>query len=187
MKLRQFVVLWQIFFEKFGEPIHAKYKHEAAMINEFTKLNPLLNPPGDLVKWCIRIVLNKTTLILKNMALDLIVTKLRELFPDTFIVYTPENSKQIVLRIYLRNTMFKGKIETNDVKAVKDEILNTIIRGVDGITNTKVIKMIRNKVNQDGSISINDNAWGIMTNGTNMRGIMSNKYIDRYRTITDAI
>lgn len=187
MKLRQFVVLCQVFFEKFGEPVHGKYKHETALVGEFTKLNPLLTPPGDLVKWCIRMVLDKTTLILKNMSLDLIVTKLRELFPDTFIVYTPENAKQIVFRIYMRNTMFKGQIVTNDVKEIKDNILDTIIRGVDGITNATVVKMVRNKLNADGSIVRNDNAWAIVTNGTNMRGIMRNKYIDRYRVITDAI
>lgn len=187
MRLKQFVALWQIFFEKFGEPIHTKYAAETSMITEFTKLNPLLTPPGDLVKWCLRIVLNKTTLILKNMALELIITKLRELYPDTFIVYTPENASQIIIRIYLRNNMFKGQIGTNDVKAIKDNILDTIIRGVDGITNTSVVKMIRNKINADGSIGRADNIWGISTNGTNMRGIMGNKFVDKYRVITDAI
>lgn len=187
MKLQQFVVLWQIFFEKFGEPIHSKTKHEVTLIQEFAKLNPLLTPPGDLVKWCIRMVLNKTTLILKNMSLDLIVTRLREVFPDTFIVYTPENSKQIILRIYMRNTMFKGHITTDDIKYIKDSVLGTIIRGVDGIINTNVIKMIRNKINPDGSVSRNDNIWGITTNGTNMRGILSNKHIDKYAVQTDAI
>jgi DNA-directed RNA polymerase beta' subunit len=187
MRFKQFVTSWQIFFEKYGEPIHSAYKHETAFIAEFTTLNPLLAAPGDLIKWCIRIALNKTTLILKNMSLDLIITKLREIFPDVFIVYTPENAKQIVLRIYMRNNMFKGAITTNDVKALKESILDTIIRGVDGITNTSVVKMIRNMVNPDGSISRNDNAWGIQTRGTNMRGILGNKFIDRYRVLTDAI
>lgn len=187
MKFQQFVVLWQVFFEKYGEPVHSKYKHESNMIAEFAKLNPLIAPPGDLVKWCIRIVLNKTTLILKNMALELIITRLREAFPDTFIVYTPENSKQVVIRIYMRSTMYKGPISTNDVVAWKDSILDTIIRGVDGIVNTNVVKMIRNKINPDGSISRNDNLWGISTNGTNMRGILTNKYVDKYNVQTDAI
>ena len=187
MKLRQFVILWQIFFEKYGEPIHPKYKHESTMINEFTKFNPLLKPPGDLVKWCIRLVLNKTTLILKNMSLELIITKLRESFHDVYIVYTPENSKQIVLRIYLRNTLFKGQIETKDVINIKDQFVDTIIRGVDGIMSTNVTKLVRNKISDDGSIVRNENIYGIMTVGTNLYGIMSNKYIDTSSVITDAI
>lgn len=187
MTYRQFVVLWQVFFEKYGQPVHPDYVGETAMIAEFTKKNPLLNVPGDLVKWCIRFVLNKTTLILKNMSLDLIITKLRETFPDTFIVYTPENSTQIVIRIYMRNTMFRGEVNINNVKNIKDQVLSTIIRGVDGITNTNVVKMIRNKINDDGSVTRGDNIWGISTNGTNMPGVLSNKYIDRYSLQTDAI
>ncbi|QYB17636.1 DNA-directed RNA polymerase subunit beta [Pacmanvirus S19] len=187
MKFHQFVVMWQVFFEKYGEPTHSKYKDERKMIAEFTKLNPLLIPPGDLIKWCIRFTLNKTTLILKNMSLDLIITKLRELYPDTFIVYSPENASNIVIRIYMRNTMFKGQVSLDDIIKQKETILNTIIRGVDGIINTTVVKMIRNKINPDGSVSRNDNLWGISTVGTNIRGILANKFVDKYKVQTDAI
>ncbi len=187
MKLRQFVVLWQIFFEKYGEPVHPRYTGETAIIDEFAKFNPLLTPPGDLVKWCIRMVLNKTTLILKNMSLELIIMRLRETFPDTYIVYTPENSKQIVLRIYLRNTLFKGHIETADVKLVKDQILGTIIRGVEGIANTSVDKKIKNRIGADGAIVRTEDTFVITTNGTNLRGIFSNRFVDAYNVQTDAI
>ena len=187
MKLYQFVVQWQVFFEKYGDPVHSKYIGEKQMIAEFTKHNPLLTPPGDLIKWCIRLTLNKTTLILKNMSLDLIITKLRELYPDTFIVYTPENASNIVIRIYMRNTMFKGQVATDDITKIKDSILETIIRGVDGIINTNVVKMIRNKIDADGAVVRNDNLWGISTVGTNTRGILSNKFVDKYKVQTDAI
>lgn len=187
MKFRQFIVLWQIFFEKYGEPIHSQYAGEANLIADFNKQNPLISPPSDLIKWCIRIVLNKTTMILKNMSLELIVTRLREVFPDTYIVYTPENAPQIILRIYLRTSMFKGAILLTDIKYIKDSIINTIIRGVDGIINTNVVKMIRNKVLPDGSIQRNDNIWGILTNGSNLKGILANKFVDKYRVQTDAI
>lgn len=186
MRLRQFVVQALIFFEKYKEIIHPRFKQENAMMEEFERMNPLLTPPGDLIKWCIRLVLNKTTLILKNMSLELIITRLRDLFPDTFIVYTPENAKQIVIRIYMRNSMFKSQIELNDIKYVKDQVLGTNIRGVDGILNTSVITMMRSRVNADGSVSKYD-AFAITTNGTNMRGIFSNKYVDKYRVRTDAI
>lgn len=187
MKFRQFVTVWQIFFEKFGEPRHSKYLHESAHIAGFLKLNPLCTPPGDLTKWCIRFAINKTTLILKNMSLELIITRLREVFPDTFIVSTPENSQQVVIRCYMRSVMFKGVITTPLVKTICVELLDTIIRGVEGITNTTVVKMLRNKINDDGSCSRNENLWGITTNGTNMRGIFGNRYVDKYKTITDSI
>ncbi len=187
MKFRQFVTVWQIFFEKFGEPKHSKFIHEAEQIADFLKLNPIITPPGDLTKWCIRFAINKTSLILKNMSLDLIVTKLREAFPETFIIHTPENSQQVVIRCYMRSVMFKGTITTAIVGVIRESLLNTIIRGVEGITNATVVKMLRNKINVDGSCSRNDAIWGITTNGTNMRGIFGNKFVDKYKTITDSI
>jgi len=187
MRLHQFVTLWQVFFEKYGEPIHPLYSAESVLISEFMKVNPLLNPPGDLIRWCIRMVLNKTSLILKNMSLELIISKLRETFPDIFIVYTPENSKQIILRIYMKNSLFKSTITTNTVLSVKESLLNTIIRGIEGINNADVVEMLRNRITDDGSITRAKNVWGIRTSGTNMRGVMCNRYIDTSKIHTDAI
>lgn len=187
MKFHQFVSSWQIFFEKFGEPIHPQYAHEVNMLKDFARHNPLLTPPADLIKWCIRLSLNKTALILKNMALELLVIKLKEAFPEIYIVYTPENAKEVVLRVYLKATMFKGQIATDDLKAIKDNILKTIIRGVDGITNTQVVKMIRNKIMPDGSVVRDDNNWGISANGSNLRGIFAIAGVDKSRVHTDAI
>ncbi len=187
MKFGRFVTDWQIFLEKFGEPVHSKWRHETALIKEFLKLNPLLSPPGDLVKWCIRFALNKTTLILKNMSMELIISKLRETFPDVFIVYTPENVKSIVIRVYMRSAMYKGAVDTDSVKAWKDLMIDTIIRGVDGVTNASVEPMLRNKINPDGSISRDTNVFGIVTSGTNLKGILYNKYVDKYNIHSDAI
>jgi DNA-directed RNA polymerase beta' subunit len=187
MKLRQFVVLWQVFFEKFGEPTHPQYKEESKMVGEFMRANPLLTQPGDLIKWCLRIVLNKTTLILKNMSLELIITRLRETYPDLYIVYTPENVKQIVIRVYFRNAVFKGHVETGEIETYAETLLNTIVRGVDGIVSTEVKKVVRNKVDESGAIVKKDNVYAIVTNGTNLSGIYRNKFVDVSRVQTDAI
>lgn len=186
MNLRQFVMVWQIFFEKYGEPVHPKYIHEKKMIEEYQKFNPLMTPPNDLVKWCVRFVLNKTTMILKNMNLELIISRLRESFPDVFVVYTPENAKQIVIRVYIKSTMFKS-IEQSNIESLKDDLLNTIIRGIEGVKIATVTKMIRNKVNADGSIARDSNRFGISTQGTNLTGVMKLKGVDPYAVQTDAI
>ncbi len=187
MRFRQFVTGLQIFFEKYREIVHPQYIHDQEMLVNFAKYNPLLTPPGDLTKWCIRFMINKTNLILKNMSLELIIARLRELFPDTFIVYSPENAQHIIIRVYTRVSMFKGIITLGEVKELKTALMDTIIRGVDGITVASVVKMLRNKINEDGSVSRDDNIYGISTQGTNMQGIFSNKFVDKYRVQTSAI
>jgi DNA-directed RNA polymerase beta' subunit len=187
MTFRQFVTSTQVFFEKYGEPVHSKTKHEIAMFDEFSRNNPLLKPPGDLSKWCIRFVLNKTSMILKNMPLELMINKLRDSFPDIFIVYSPENANIIIVRVYMKMVMFKGVIETADILEISKEIMKLNIRGVDRITNTTVVKMMRTMIQPDGSMVRDENQWGILTSGTNLRGVFKNVYVDRDRVHTDAI
>ena len=188
LTMRQFGVYWQIFYEKFGDPIHEAYKHEKVMIENFVKFNPLIPPPSDLLKWCIRIVLNKTTLILKNISLEFIIAKIREMFTNIYCVYTPENAKQIVLRIYIRNTEFKNIADESDIRYKGNLILDSIIRGVKGIINADLIDpIIRNKIDETGKIVRDSNRNGIKTLGTNMYEVLKNKYIDTLRVQTDSI
>jgi DNA-directed RNA polymerase beta' subunit len=186
MNFKQFVVLAQIFFEKYGEPVHEKYVSEKSMIAEFQKYNPLLTPPADLNRWCIRFVLNKTAMILKNINLELIANKLREVYPDTYIVYTPENARQIIMRVYIKSTMFRT-VEQKEIERLKRAMLDTTIRGVDGIRIATVTKMIRHKLNGDGSIARYTDRWGVTTLGTNMVGVMEMAGVDPYTCQTNAI
>ena len=187
LTLKQFGIYWQIFYEKFGEPIHELYKGEKDMIKDFLKYNPLLQPPSDLLKWCIRIVLNKTTLILRNISLEYIVTKIRDTFPTVYCVYSPESAKQIILRIYIRNVEFKTIVDEIDIKNKASEILNILIRGVEGIINAEAKELIRNKIDEEGKIVRDKNRYGIITLGSNIYGVLKNKYIDPLKVQTDSI
>lgn len=185
MRMGLFVTTWQTFFEKFAEPVHSMYEHERELCSEFQKMNPLLKPPGDLVRWCIRFVLNKSTLILKNMSLSMIISRMREAFPDAYFIYSKETDPQIVIRVYMRNSMFKSAITAPDVRKIKDELLNTIIRGVEGIVNAAVVKSIRNTVQPDGSVKAQEQ-YAITTNGCNFRGVMAVDGIDTLGVLSDA-
>lgn len=200
MHLRQFVTRWQIYFEKYGEPVHPATAHERALIQEFAKYNPLLTPPSDLVKWCIRITLDRTTMILKNMPLDLIVSRLRALYPDLYLVYAPENiragttadagANALILRVYMRTLCFKTATNLSAVADIKNKLLNTIIRGINGIQSAEVVRMIRSHVTPAGAIeTVPDSAaqWGIKTLGTNLAGTMFTKHIDLTQIQTSAI
>lgn len=188
MKLGSFVRLSQISYEKFGEPVTDQYKHEAdSLIKPFIQQNPLLKVPGDLLKWCIRMVLNKTTMIFKNMTLENIVTKLRDVYPELYIVYSSENAKEVIIRVYIRNTFFKAHVEQEAIEDLLDTLHNTIIRGVDKILSAKVTKLMRHEVSDDGSLQRTQNKFCIQTLGTNMADMFKVAAIDPYQIQTDAI
>ncbi|AMN83579.1 DNA-directed RNA polymerase subunit A'' [Faustovirus] len=190
MALNYFVTSWQVFFEKYGEPKHPKYAPEAAMIAEFNKFNPLLKPPSDLIRWCIRLQLNRVNMILKSMSVEVIVRKLRTVYPDLYIVYSPENAPTPIIRIYMRNILFSSSINTDTVNALRETVMATTIRGVQGVisahTNDRT-KIYRNVVDDATGAIVRTEQHAIMTNGTNIYGMMCVEQIDAYQVQSDAV
>lgn len=191
MKLKQFVSNYQIFFEEPLKVSHPDYLHENKIISDFIRHNPSLKVPNDLIKWSFRLELSKEKLIEKNMKLETICFKLFELNSNFFIVNSAENTKgAIVLRVYIQSIAFKKtKIVNLDFvhSVLKANVLESIIRGIDGIMSTDTsAKIARSDISEDGSIKkINKNV--VMTDGTNLAEIMCNEFVDPYQTQSDSI
>lgn len=184
--LERFVSSWHIYFEEYAEPIHPATEHEAKIIKKFNAMNPHSPPPGDLVHWCIRIVLDKSALILKNMTVDTIIRKLTGDFPDTYIVYTLETAPVTMLRVYMRATMFKSAVDLKVVRGIKNQLLATTIRGISGVTNAEVTKLFRNHIAEDGAV-IRREQWAIRTEGINLYDILSLDFVDKPAIQCDSI
>jgi DNA-directed RNA polymerase II subunit RPB1 len=184
----RFISDTRVFFEEYGKPTHPSYKHEADDIKDFEKHNYGIKIPGDLAKWCIRFGINKEELILKSMKLETIVMSLRKNHPEVFIVYTPENADDVYIRVYLRTSMFKPRVDyyTDNVLYTMEELKKVIVRGVADIIATSVIDVMRNEVNEKGALVVKK-VYGIYTTGSNMSDILRNKYIDPYRTQSDSV
>jgi DNA-directed RNA polymerase II subunit RPB1 len=189
MPLIRFVVEMKVFYETYGNILHPAFLHEKKMIKMFERHNPSQKIPRDLAKWCIRLVLNKSKMILKNMKMEIIYIKLRSKYPDIHIVYSAENADEIIMRIYLRNSISKTlSLNLDIVLDFANVLLNTIIRGVPGITNTNLSQLVRHKVAADGSLEqYKENI--IVTDGTNIDGVIDvgGNFINRRDILTDSI
>jgi DNA-directed RNA polymerase II subunit RPB1 len=191
--LQQFVNTWGVYYEKFGEPEHSATKHEREIIARYIQGTPNTPPPNDLLRWCVRFTINKTTLVLKHMSMDTIAIALRSNFPGVYTVYTGENDPDTIIRVYFRKTALKGikNVTIDSVLALKDKMLQSIIRGINGIINAEATSLIRHHIAPDGSILRSQNLFGVMTTGTNITGVVNSdilgKRIDIYNIQTDAI
>lgn len=188
MRIFRFIDELQIFFEDYGHPIHPDYKHEAALVSDFEKHNPNVTIPSDLTKWVIRIELNKLKMILKNMDLETIVFGIMKSFPKLFIVYNSENDENTIIRCYIRNSLFKKSynVKQSDIEVLKNQIINTVIRGIDNILVASVVKGNKSFVAEDGSVS-NKHIYKIKTIGTNLSAILEIPYLDIDKCQTDSI
>lgn len=199
LPFNRFISGLQVFFEKYGNPVHPKYLYEKDFIRKFEKFNAGVSAPGDLTKWCIRFDLNREQMIAKNMKVFTIVTAIRREFPFIHIVYSPENAQKLILRCYLRQPIFKNKVVNNEtpVVAIVEDIKKVIIRGIQDVENTDVLKKIKTYVDKDGSVktkkifyiqaAIKNYNKKLAYNYTFMEDILSNPYVDKYKTQCDSI
>lgn len=196
MILKRFVSEWSLFYEPILNPVHPDYKNDITWIEEFKKYHPLIPIPSDLLNWCIRLKLNKESMVLKSISLELIVEKLRFKFPETYIINTFESAGSVI-RIYFTNKLLtantskKDKIEELDktnqiIRIVETIILELNIRGTKGIINADVVKINRHEVQPDGSLKLK-NIYAIKTIGTNISEILYNTRIDPYTIISSSI
>jgi DNA-directed RNA polymerase beta' subunit len=190
MSLYIFVNSYQIFFEGYKQILHPNYTDENELIKIFEKHNPNLKIPNDLIKWCIRLEFNKEKMIEKNMKFEEILFKLHDLFPYLFVVNTAENADKIIMRIYIRTQHFKKSVEINLLTIetfIKETLLNSIIRGIDNIISTNCSsKIARTIIKEDDSIEkYNENV--ITTDGSNLKEIFQNIYINPYLSQSDSI
>lgn len=205
MTFKRFVSKCQIFFEKYGQPIHPSYAHENEMIKSFEHRHAGLQLPNDLSRWVLRFELDKDELILKSMKLDSVVLALRKAFKELFIVYTPENSQSLIMRCYIRNMFFKT-VKSNDaliiqekIEAFKEKIYGLVIRGINGISRAYVSELRMSTINdkdtidKEGKITSGVGAieskpiYAIVTDGTNLPEILNLPFLDRLHCQTDSI
>ncbi|MGL5934144.1 MAG: hypothetical protein ACRCZI_00825, partial [Cetobacterium sp.] len=189
MDFERFISTERIFFEDYADPVHPDFVKDKVFINTFIKNNLGLTVTSSLSKWCVRYEINREELIINSMKLDTLITKLRIKYSDMFIIYTPETADVITIRCYIANSMIKiptsGFHESIIIELVK-KINATIIRGVKDITYAKVVPVAMSEIQEDGSIS-NTQVYGISTIGSNLRDVLKNPFVDKYRTQTDSI
>lgn len=205
LRFSQLVSSWGIFCERFGQPVHPEYVHERETIAQFIADNPLLPPPADqLANLCIRFELNKSALVLKNISMQEIITKLRSKYNDLYLVYTTERAPRVIIRVYIRavglerfsvaTSETEKRHKTTTRRGREEHILNvyrtiiaTTIRGVDGVKTAIVRPLIRTRTDESGAI-VNDAArFCVITNGTNIARVAGIPGVVPEMIQTDAI
>ncbi len=192
MNLKTFVYRAQVFFEEYDKVKHPAYKNEAkTMFHNFAKHAINQTAPSGLLPWCVRLEFSHMILIEKHMQISTIYRKLMEKYPQLYIVYTDDNSNDIVMRIYFHKDQFRRDI-TIDQFVIHDflhsKLLKIVIRGINGIVSASVMKeFVPRTIEQpDGSMKV-VRKHIIRTQGTNLMDIINHRAVDVTRTSSNSV
>jgi len=176
LSFKQFVKNIAILLEPYSNLIHPNYKSDKIWMDEFIINHPLSKIPLELTNWCFRFVIDKSNLVLKSVDLQLIVQKIKSKHPNTFIIFTPEASPEIIIRLWNKPSQKRGTNIDDIYNELLSSILDTPIRGIPRIMNASVEKHIKYVIGPDNSFIKQDNHV-IITHGTNLYNILLNSDI----------
>lgn len=188
LPLGRFVTSTKIFMEEFSTPEHPDFMAEKSTIQKFQAFNLGDQVPKDLISWCIRMELNKEEMVLKSMKMKTIYLRLMEKFPQLYVVYSTQNAENLMLRIYIRNIMFKrgSDITASNIKSLSDDLKATVIRGIEGISSANVVSIANTYIADDGGLDVRK-MFCIETDGTNLSLVLENQYLNGYECNTTSI
>ena len=151
-------------------------------------------------KWVIRMELNETEMVDKNITMEDVHFALKYTYQDTVTcLYSDYNSDNLIFRIRLNNVLQNKKknvvapvtLDQSDeiyvLKNFQDELLNNLIlRGVKNISNVTLRKITDTLNNADGNYEKKE-IWVLDTVGTNLLKMLALDNIDVNNTITNDI
>ena len=171
LTFEQFVKNKKILLEPYKKLIHPNFKNDQVWIKEFEKIHPLITVPNDLTNWCFRFVIDKSSLVLKAVDLELIIQKLKTKHSNTFIIFTPESSHEVIIRMWHKPSQKRGVIIEETYNKIMSDILETPIRGIKRIMQATVEKRLQYKIGPDNSFTKQD-TYVINTFGTNLYNVL---------------
>jgi DNA-directed RNA polymerase II subunit RPB1 len=187
LTFEQFIKNKRVLLEPYQYLIHPVYKHDSKWIKEFEESHPLVSVPTDLTNWCFRYEIDKSTLVLKGVDLELIVHKLKAKHVNTFIVFTPESSPDIIIRIWHKPSKKRGIVLEEVYTKIMTDILETPIRGIKRIMHAKMEKRNKFVVSNDNGFTTKEH-YLINTNGTNLYNVLLyNKAFDTTCVVSNSI
>jgi len=148
-------------------------------------------------KWVIRLVLDRESMLEKNITMDDVNFAIKNSNGDISCIYSDYNSDNLVFR--LRQTAFsesKKKLKQKPIdktdeiyllKNFQNQLLNDVVlRGVPGINQVNM-RTIKNHVSESHGEYKKSDIWVLDTVGSNLLDVLALDYIDTNRTFSNDI
>ena len=178
-----------------------QYRAFETMISECMEEDGGATDIPEKQKWIIRMEMDETIKVEKNITMDDIHYTLNSCYGDDITcVFSDYNSDKLVFRIRMNSVLkpsknaAKGNMSPLDqsdqiyvLKNFQEQLLNnTVLRGVKKIKKVTVRKIVDN-IYEQGDVYKKQDIWVLDTVGTNLMEVLALDYIDSSRTFSNDI
>jgi DNA-directed RNA polymerase II subunit RPB1 len=178
-----------------------QYREFENMISECLGEETGENEIPEKQKWIIRMEMDETNMLEKNITMDDINYTLSTCYGDEIsCVFSDYNSDNLVFRIRMNSILKPSKsvakpnlspLDQSDqiyvLKNFQEQLLNnTVLRGVKNL-NKVTMRKIMDNVYEQGDVYKKQDIWVLDTIGTNMMDVLALDYVDAKRTFSNDI
>ena len=178
-----------------------QYREFENMISECLGDETGENEIPEKQKWIIRMEMDETNMLEKNITMDDINYTLSTCYGDEIsCVFSDYNSDNLVFRIRMNSILKPSKsvakpnlspLDQSDqiyvLKNFQEQLLNnTVLRGVKNL-NKVTMRKIMDNVYEQGDVYKKQDIWVLDTIGTNMMDVLALDYVDAKRTFSNDI
>jgi len=179
-----------------------QYRAFESLVDECVNIS-MTEETNEKSKWIIRMVMDQTMMLEKNITMDDVNFTLRNSYGEEIsCVFSDYNSDKLVFRIRMNNIMKQNGSKSGQKKKVnpldqsdqiyilknfQDQLLqNIVLRGIKGI-NKVIMRKIKDNVVETAGVFKKQDIWVLDTVGSNMMSVLALDYIDVTRTISNDI
>lgn len=142
-------------------------------------------------KWMLRFKFDKKKLLAKNLEMEDIYYSIATVYKeDMNVIYTDDNSKDLIMRVRVKLTNKKGDVEDtfHMLRSLEGEMLNNVvIKGVAKIQNCTIRCEKRGgALTAQGKFEM-FHEWIVDTDGTNFIDVVTHPAVDKTRLYTNDI
>ena len=161
-------------------------KEDIPFIKDFIKYN-LSKIPKDLSSILIRVKLIDDVMYKQNIFIEDVVNVIFENFRTVYCVYSDNNYKEHIVRIYVTSSKLKNELELDKILEIRNKLNNIVVRGVEGITRVSVQNKSSMRLRPDYSPE-DFKEYYIVTSGTNFHELLKmTNTIDTYKLKSNVI
>jgi len=182
-----------------------QYKEFENMFNECLEEEEVKNQ-NEKSKWILRMELDPSVMLKKNITMDDINFTLKNSYGDTITcIYSDYNSDKLIFRIRMntiikvaknpqlsniKNKQIKSLDQTDEIyfiKNFKNQLLkNIVLRGVKKI-NKVLLRKLKDNKEESAGIFVKKEIWVLDTIGTNLLEVLGLNYINQNKTFSNDI
>jgi len=186
LTLNDFVVRWDVCYEAHNHLVVQQFASDSQWVAEYRATHVLIPVPTDVTRWCLRVEVSRTILVVKAITLEAIVAAVRAQQTHGWIAHTRESARTIVLRVWFGARAFGKKAELPTVEPLARATLAAPVRGVPGVQQAKARLESRHAAGPDGRLA-RAPEYVVQTVGSNLQGALRHTLVDAARSTTNSI